>query len=48
MEAVEFIRNSLGSKKSDDDTPFKRFSRVQYLRLRMDYESFVEAWNTLT
>lgn len=48
MKAVEFIRDSLGSKKPEDETPFKRFSRVQYLRLRMDYESFIEAWDTLT
>lgn len=48
MDALEFIRNSLGAKKKDEETAFKRFSRVQYLRLRMDYESFTEAWHTLT
>lgn len=48
MEALDFIRNSLGAKNSEEETAFKRFSRVQYLRLRMDYESFSEAWHTLT
>ncbi len=48
MQAVDFIRNTLGARKSDDDSNFMRFSRVHYLRLRMDYESFVEAWHTLT
>jgi len=48
MQALEFIRNSLGAKNLEEDTPFKRFSRVQHLRLRMDYEGFMEAWHTLT
>ena len=48
MTAIDFIRNSLGAKRLDEDSNFKRFSRVQYLRLRMDYESFSEAWYTLT
>lgn len=48
MNALDFVRNSLGAKRNDDETPFKKFSRVQYLRLRMDHEAFVEAWHTLT
>lgn len=48
MEALDFVRDSLGAKKSDEETPFKRFSRVQHLRLRMDYEAFIEAWETHT
>ncbi len=48
IKALEFIRNSLGARQSDDDTSFKKFSRVHHLRLRMDYESFEEAWHTLT
>ena len=48
ISSIKFIRNSIGSKKGDDDTSFKRFSNVHYLRLQMDYASFVEAWNTLT
>lgn len=48
MEAIDFIRNSLGARKNEDETSFKKFSRIQYLRLRMDYESFEEAWHTLT
>jgi len=48
MKALDFIRNSLGAKKREEQTAFKNFSRIQYLRLRMDYESFTEAWHTLT
>ncbi len=48
MNALEFLRNSLGAKSECEDTAFKRFSRVQHLRLRMDYESFLDAWRTLT
>lgn len=48
IQAIDFIRNSLGAKGGEEDTTFKRFSRVQYLRLKMDYEAFIEAWNTLT
>lgn len=48
IEALNFIRDSLGAKKHGEETNFKRFSRVHHLRLRMDYESFIEAWETLT
>ncbi|MEP3945717.1 hypothetical protein [Ascidiaceihabitans sp.] len=48
MNALEMVRNSLGASSATVDTSFKKFSRIQYLRLRMDYESFVEAWQTLT
>lgn len=48
IEAIDFIRNSLGARKFDDDSNFKKFSKVHHLRLSMDYESFKEAWNTLT
>ena len=48
IQALEFIRGALGARRNGDDTSFKKFSSVHYLRLRMDYESFVEAWNTLT
>jgi hypothetical protein len=48
MNALDFIRNALGSANANDDTAFKKFSRIQYLRLRMDYEGFLEAWKTLT
>lgn len=48
MQAIEFVRNTLGAKHLEDETAFKKFSRVQFLRLRMDYESFVDAWDTLT
>jgi len=48
MDAVKFIRNSFGAKKDDEETNFKKFSNVHYLRVQMDYASFIEAWNTLT
>lgn len=48
MEAIGFIRNSIGAKKDDEETNFKKFSNVHYLRLQMDYASFIEAWDTLT
>jgi hypothetical protein len=48
MSALEFLRNSLGSNGKGGDTNFQGYSRIQYLRLRMDYESFLEAWRTLT
>lgn len=48
MRAIEFFRNSLGAKSADEETSFKKFSKVQDLRLKMDFESFQEAWSTLT
>jgi hypothetical protein len=48
IDALEFLRNSMGARSGDDETTFKKFSRIQYLRLRMDHESFLEAWSTLT
>lgn len=48
MDAIEFLRNSLGSRGDGADTSFKKFSRIHNLRLRMDYESFQEAWTSLT
>lgn len=48
MDAVRFIRDSIGAKKDDEDTNFKKFSNVHYLRMQMDYSSFIEAWDTLT
>lgn len=47
ISALEFIRDNLGAKQSGDNSNFKQFSRLQYLRLRMDYETFEEAWSTL-
>lgn len=48
MEAIDFIRDKLGATGANEDTTFKKLSRIQYLRLRMDYEAFCEAWRTLT
>lgn len=48
MASIENLRNMLGTKSVEENSTFKDFSRVQYLRLRMDYEAFQEAWRTLT
>lgn len=48
MDAIRFIRNSLGSQDPTDETAFKRFSNVLFLRLQMDYAAFQESWETLT
>lgn len=48
MEAIKFLRDTLGAKRAENPSEFQKFSRIQYLRLRMDYESFQEVWNTLT
>lgn len=48
MDAIDLIRRSIGAKRGDEDTSFKRFSNVHHLRLKMDYAHFQEAWNTLT
>lgn len=48
IEALDFLRENLGAKSGEVDTKFKAFSRLQHLRLRMDYENFMEAWRTLT
>ena len=48
IDAIRFIRSSIGAKKNDEETNFKKFSNVHHLRLQMDYASFIEAWNTLT
>lgn len=47
MNALNFFRRTLGAKKHDEETAFMRFSQVQTLRLQMDYEAFVRAWDTL-
>lgn len=48
MAAIDFIRNALGCRHVGDQSSFRKFSTVHHLRLCMDYESFVEAWHTLT
>jgi len=47
MKALEYLRNTLGARADEEETSFKKFSRIQNLRLRMDHESFLEAWDTL-
>lgn len=46
--ALDSIRNTLGAKNEGHDTEFRSFSNVHFLRLKMDYASFKEAWETLT
>lgn len=48
MSALNFIRKALGNKDLEEDSSFKRFSKIHHLRLHMDYQSFLEAWRTLT
>lgn len=48
IKSLKFVRDSIGAKFFHEDTPFLRFSKVHWLRLQMDYESFKEAWDTLT
>jgi hypothetical protein len=48
MDALTLIRNSIGTNSFEQDSPFKKFSKVLHLRLLMDYEGFKEAWDTLT
>lgn len=48
IEALDFLRDNLGAKVGETNTKFQAFSRLQHLRLRMDYENFMEAWRTLT
>jgi hypothetical protein len=48
IEALDFLRDNLGARANETNTKFQAFSRLQHLRLRMDYENFMEAWRTLT
>ena len=48
IEALDFLRDNLGARANETNTNFQAFSRLQHLRLRMDYENFMEAWRTLT
>lgn len=48
IEALDFLRDNLGAKAGETNTKFQAFSRIQHLRLHMDYENFMEAWKTLT
>ena len=48
MEALDFVRNHLGARSPTEKTAFKHFTRIQHLRVKMDYESYREAWQTLT
>lgn len=48
MAAIDFIRTHLGARTPSEETAFKHFTRIQSLRVKMDYESYREAWATLT
>lgn len=48
IKALDFLRDNLGATAGETNTKFQEFSRLQHLRLRMDYENFMEAWRTLT
>lgn len=48
IKALDFLRGNLGEHQKDGSSEFKEFSKMQYLRLRFDYENFNEAWKTLT
>lgn len=48
VSALDFVRTWLGAKTESEQTSFKQFSEVQYLRMRMDYQSHLQAWQTLT
>lgn len=48
IKALDFLRDNLGARAGETNTKFQAFSRLQHLRLRMDYENFEEAWRTLT
>lgn len=48
IEALDFLRDNLGARAGETNTKFQVFSRIQHLRLHMDYENFIEAWKTLT
>lgn len=48
MNSIEFVRNSLGARTENEDTAFKRFSNVLFLRLKMDHAAFQETWKVLT
>lgn len=48
VAALDYVRTWLGAKTEADDTSFKRFSAIQYLRMQMDYQSHIAAWETLT
>lgn len=47
MDALFFLRNSLGCRKEHEHSAFKQMSELQYLRLKMDYVGFKNAWNDL-
>lgn len=47
ISALEFMHENLGAGRGESETSFKQLSRVQYLRLRMDYEAFQQAWLAL-
>lgn len=47
IQALDFVRDNLGARTEGEDTSFRHFSRIQHLRVKMDLESYREAWATL-
>jgi len=47
IQALDFMRKSLGAKADDPNPQYMAFARLQHLRLHVDYEHFKEAWATL-
>lgn len=48
VAALDYVRTWMGAKTEADDTSFKRFSSIQFLRMQMDYQSHLATWETLT
>lgn len=48
INSLKLVREAIGAKSAGEETPFKNFSKVHWLRLQVDYEGFKEAWDTLT
>ncbi len=47
VDALRFLRSTMGATGRGKETPFKTLSKVPHLRLKMDYVAFTEAWDTL-
>jgi hypothetical protein len=48
IKALDFVRDNLGARIAGEETSFRYFSRIQHLRVKMDLESYRDAWATLT
>ena len=48
MKSLSFLRDTFNASREGADSAYRKFSKVQHLRLQMDYEAFKVAWDTLT